>query len=330
MSTEARKIGKYTIESPIGKGSWASVYSGTDGTKAVALKVLPRAAIGNEALEKMRQNASALARVRHPAIANFFELVVTDKAVCLVYEMVDGTPLSVRIEKDRRPDLRQTWEIVRQLLEALDAAHSKGVYHGDIKPANILLDIQNRVKLTDLGLRPLAPESAGTPAYMAPEQFGDTPGEARTDLYQVGALVYHLVSGHLPFTGTREEVIHRVLQERPSDPSTFVPALAWQLDWVIQRALSKDPMDRFGNARELLHGLRLGLQDSIGSPLAVPPPASSAPAPAPAPTPKPAAAPAAAKIAAAPAAAAALRHRKSQRRLRHPPRRKLRQHLRPL
>ena len=303
MNAEIRKIGKYTLESPIGKGSWASVYRGTDGSRAVALKVLPRAPVGNEALDKMRQNASALARVRHPVLANFVELVVTDKAICVVSELAEGTSLATRLEKDRRPDLRQTWDIVRQVLEALDAAHSKGVYHGDIKPSNIILDAQNRVKLTDLGIRPLAPESAGNPAYMAPEQFSDIPGEARTDLYQVGALVYHLVSGKVPFTGSREEVIHRVLQERPADPSTFTPKIAWQLDWVIQRALSKDPMDRFGTARELVDGLRLGLQDSIGSPLAA---VSTPPAPAPEPAPAPApAAPPAPKPAPAPAAKAA-------------------------
>jgi len=306
MTEPARKIGKYTIEGPLGKGSWATTYRGTDGSKPVALKILPRAPVSPEALDRMRQNASALARVRHPALANFIELVVTDKAICVASERVEGEPLASRLKNDRRPDLRQTWDIVRQVLEALDAAHAKGVYHGDIKPSNIFLDPHNRVKVTDLGLRVLAPESAGDPAYMAPEQFGDIPGEARTDLYQVGALVYHLVSGKLPFTGTREEVIHRVLQERPSDPSTFAPKLAWQLDWVIQRALSKDPMDRFGSARELLDGLRLGLQDSIGSPLAVPAP--SAPAPAPAPIPKPApkaAAPAAKPEPVAPKAAPA-------------------------
>ena len=301
MNAEARKIGKYTIETLIGKGSWAAVYRGSDGTRTVALKVMPR--VPGDALDKMRQSASALARVRHPVLANFVELVVTDKAICVVSELAEGTPLATRIEKDRRPDLRQTWDIVRQLLEALDAAHSKGVYHGDIKPSNIFLDAQNRVKVTDLGIRPLAPESAGNPAYMAPEQFSDIPGEARTDLYQVGALVYHLVSGKLPFTGTREEVIHRVLQERPQDPSAFTPKLAWQLDWVIQRALSKDPMDRFGTAKELVDGLRLGLQDSIGTPLsAVATPVAATPEEEPAPTPAPAPKPApAAKAPATPA-----------------------------
>ncbi|HST02644.1 MAG TPA: serine/threonine-protein kinase, partial [Usitatibacter sp.] len=268
--TDARRIGKYTIEQPLGKGSWGSAFKATEAGKPYALKVVQRSALDAEALDKMRQNAQLLSRVRHPALAAFVELIAADKVVCAVYELADGTQLSAMLQSPNPPDLKAAWEISRQVLEALEAAHSKGVYHGDIKPANVLVDKQGRVKLTDLGLAPLAPPDAGTPAYMAPEQLAHQGGEVRTDIYQVGALVYHLVTGQPPFSGTREEVVHRVVQERPADPSTFVPKVAWQLVWVVQRALSKDPMDRFGAAREFLDGLRLGLQDSIGASLAVP------------------------------------------------------------
>jgi len=269
--SDARRIGKYTIEQPLAKGSWGSAFRASEGGKPYALKVMQRGALDAEALDKMRRDALVLGRVRHPALANFVELITADKVVCAVYEFADGTPLSTLLQGADPPDLKSAWEISRQVLEALEAAHSKGIYHGDIKPANVLVDKQGRVKLTDLGLAPLAPPDAGTPSYMAPEQLAHQGGEARTDIYQVGALVYHLVTGKPPFSGTREEVVHRVVQERPADPSTFVPKVAWQLDWVVQRALSKDPMDRFGAAREFLDGLRLGLQDSIGAPLAVPP-----------------------------------------------------------
>ena len=302
--SDARRIGKYTLEQPLAKGSWGNYFRGTEGGKPYALKVVQRGALGPEALDKMRRDAQLLARVRHPALATFVELVVADKVVCAVYELAEGTPLSASLQGAASPDLKAAWEISRQVLEALEAAHAKGVYHGDVKPANILVDGQGRVKLTDLGLAPLAPPDSGTPSYMAPEQFAQQGGEARTDIYQVGALVYHLVTGRAPFSGAREEVVHRVEQERPADPSTFMPKIAWQLDWVVQRALSKDPMDRFGAAREFLDGLRLGLQDSIGAPLAVPPkPApDKAPevAPPKAPTPKPA--PAAKPVPAPPSA----------------------------
>ena len=309
--SDARRIGKYAIEQPLGKGSWSQVFRGTENGKAYALKMIQRGK-DPEALDRMRRNASLMARVRHPAITTFVEMIVADKVVCIVSEIAEGKTLAARL-KESPPDLRQSWEIARQVLEALEAAHAKGVYHGDLKPSNIFIDGQGRVKVGDFGLAPLAPADPADPSYAAPEQLAGQGGEARTDLYAVGVLVYQLVTGHPPFSGPREEVVHRVAQDRPADPSTFVPKIAWQLDWVIQRALSKDPMDRFGSAREFLDGLRLGLQDSVGAPLPVPAkpapekpeaparPASAAKAAAP--HPKAAPAPAAAKPA-APAAQA--------------------------
>lgn len=269
--SEPRRIGKYTLDQPLPKGSWGSAFRGSEGGKSYALKIAQRGTLDPETIDKMRQDAAALGRVRHPALANFVELLIADKVVCAVYELAEGSQLSAMLDSPNPPDLKAAWEISRQVLEALEAAHAKGVFHLDVKPANVLVDKQGRVKLTDLGLAALAPADAGTPSYMAPEQLAHQVAEARTDIYQVGALVYHLVTGQPPFTGARDEVMHRVVQERPADPSTFTPRIAWQLDWVIQRALSKDPMDRFGAAREFLDGLRLGLQDSIGAPLAAPP-----------------------------------------------------------
>jgi response regulator RpfG family c-di-GMP phosphodiesterase len=292
--SETRRIGKYEVQDLLGKGSVAQVYRGSDGQKAVALKFVNRNSVAEPGLARLRQAAASLTRVRHPAVATFIELIENEKVLCLVSELAEGEPLAARL-KSARPDLRQTWEISRQVLEALEAAHAKGVVHGDLKPANIFIDAQGRVKITDFGSHGLVRGAQGTPEYMAPEQFGERGITARTDLYQVGAIVYELVAGRLPFTGTREEVIHRVQQERPDDPSSARDKIAWQLDWVIQRALSKDATVRFGSAREFLDGLRLGLQDSIGSPLAVP----AAPAPEPAvPAPSPPSAPAAPKVSA--------------------------------
>jgi serine/threonine-protein kinase len=282
---EPRRIGKYQIHELIGKGSAAQVYRGTDAQKSVALKFMNRNAIAEPALARLRQGSAALVRVRHPAVATFVEVIETDKVLCVVSELAEGQPLAVSM-KAAHPDLKQAWEISRQLLEALESAHSKGVVHGDLKPANLFIDARNRVKVTDFGTYGLIRGAIGTAVYMAPEQFGERGITARTDLYQVGAIVYELVTGKLPFTGTREEVIHRVQQERPADPSSLKDRLAWQLDWVIQRALSKDAAVRFGSAREFLDGLRLGLQDSIGAPLpAVPPPVPVVEMPEPEPVP---------------------------------------------
>lgn len=284
--SEARRIGKYEIQALIGKGSAAAVYRGSDGARPVALKIVNRNALGAEPLARLRQSAATLARVRHPAIVPFVELVEAGGALGFVWELAEGESLAARM-KSARPDLRQTWEIARQLLEALEAAHAKGTFHGELRPSNLFLDKEGRLRVTDFGTAALA--GAGTPSYMAPEQVSEGEITLRTDLYQVGAIVYHLVTGKLPFTGTREEIVHCILVERPADPSSFTPKLAWQLDSVIQRALAKDPKHRFGSAREFMDGLRLGLQESLGTPLPAPAPApKTAPAVQPDGAPKPA------------------------------------------
>ena len=262
-----KRVGRYDIGSLIGKGAVGSVYRGNDGDKMVAVKVISKAPLAPERLAALRE--APLARVRHPAIITFVEMLENEKAICVVSEMARGESLAAILKSGEKPDLRKVWEISRQILEALETAHGKGLFHGDLKPANIFIDSQQHVSITDFGLANLVP-NMGTPEYMAPEQFSDHIADARTDIYQAGALIYTLVTRQAPFSGTREEVTHRVMQERPADPSTMVAKVAWQLDWVIQRALSKDPADRFHAAREFSDGLRLGLQESIGAPLGVP------------------------------------------------------------
>ncbi len=269
--SENRRIGKYEIQALLGKGASAAVFAGLDGDKKVALKIANRTTIPPATLARLHETGPALARVRHPAIATFIEVIESDKAVCMVFEPAEGEPVTSLLKDGRRPELRVTWEIARQVLEAIEAAHARGVLHGDIKPSNVILDKEGRIRMTDLGAHSLVAHI--TTPYMAPEQFTGEATNVRTDLYQAAAMIYHLVVGKPPFAGARDAMVHSIAQERPTDPSSIVDKLAWQLDWVIQRALSKDPADRFGSAREFMDGLRLGMQDSIGSPLPVPAPA---------------------------------------------------------
>jgi serine/threonine-protein kinase len=262
-----KRVGRYEIGSLIGKGAVGAVYRGSDGDKIVAVKVVPKAALTPERLAALRE--APLARARHPAIVTFVEMLENEKAICIVSEMARGESLAAILKSGEKLDLRRIWEISRQVVEALEAAHGKGLFHGDLKPANVFVDREQHVAITDFGLANLV-ANTGTPEFMAPEQLSDNVTNARTDIYQAAALIYTLVTRQPPFSGTREEVVHRVMQDRPSDPSSMVTKIAWQLDWVLQRALSKDPADRFGGAREFGDGLRLGLQESIGAPLGVP------------------------------------------------------------
>ncbi|HET9576831.1 MAG TPA: response regulator [Usitatibacter sp.] len=286
-----QRIGRYEIHAVIAKGPDATVCRGMDpGTRReVALKFLSRAHVQPGALVRIQHGAAALARLRHPAIAAFHEVVEAGQAVCVVSELAAGKPLA-ELQKGAAPDMRRAWDIARQVLDALAAAHGKGIVHGDLRPANLFLDAQARVVITDLGVWGLVKDEQALPHYCAPEHLGLGEITARTDLYQMAVIVYELVTGKLPFTGTREEIVHRLLQERPADPSSYMGRVSWQLDWVIQRALSKDPGDRFATATEFADALRSGLEEALGDSLAAT--AATAWPAAPLETPPPVAAPA--------------------------------------
>lgn len=276
-----QRIGKYEIQAVVAKGAGSTLCRGLDAgaKREVALKFVNRAAARGAAVTRIQQGAAALARLRHPAIAAFHEVIEAGSAICIVSEPVEGKSLAA-LQKGAAPDLRRAWDIARQMLEALGAAHGKGVVHGDLRPSNVFLDSQARLRLADVGLWGLVADES-LPHYCAPEHLGQGEVTARTDLYQVGVIVYELVTGKLPFTGTRDEILHRLMQERPSDPSSYIGRVSWQLDWVIQRALSKDPGDRFASAAEFADALRNGIEEALGEPLSAtaPPPAVHASAP---------------------------------------------------
>ena len=264
-------VGRYEIGSLIAKGPTGAVYRGREGERLVAVKLVHRSSIPEPRLEQLRAAAAVMSGMRHPAIVPFLELIDHERTIGLVSEFAVGESLAAKIKANEWPDLKHVWEIMHQVLEALEAAHAVGVHHGNLKPANIFVDREGHVAVSDFSIASLTGTDGGTVEFMAPEQISEGVTDARTDIYQAGGLTYLLVTKRMPFDGTREEVTHRVLQERPTDPSQYVPKLAWQLDWVIQRALSKDPNDRFQGPREFLDGLRLGLQESMGMPLPLAP-----------------------------------------------------------
>ena len=323
-----KRIGKYEVLGLLSKGARSATYKARDGERAVAIRIIPRTLLKVEAVPGFRKYAQQVAALEHPAINPVIELVENDKAVGIVTELCLGKPLSDLLKEGAHPELRSVWDIARPLLEALGWAHSRGLVHGDMKPANIFFGSDGTVKVTDFGVAPLLASPPEEIHYRAPEQFGGENAGIRTDVYQAGALIYQLVTGKLPFSGTPAEVEHRIREERPTDPSTYNNRIAWQLDYVIQKAMSKDPVERHNNATEFSEGLRLGLSDTAGrpldpvKPLLLPPekpgagakPAANvtpiskpAPAPAPAPVaakPAPPPAPVAAKPAPPPAPAA--------------------------
>lgn len=277
MST-GKRVGKYEVTAQLGKSPRSALYRGTDPDtgRAVALRVIPRACLDATALPAFVKASQALARLDHPRIAACTDVVENEKIVCLVSALCEGKAIAALLKEGAHPELRNVWDIARQLLEALAFAHVKGALHRDLGPGNLFLGPDGTLRVTDFGVCTLLTGEAATVYYRAPEQFSGAAIGSRTDIYQAGAIIYQLVTGKLPFTGTAAEVAHRVLQERPSDPSSYNNRIAWQLDWVIQKALNKDPIERFGAANDFAEGLRLGLQETVGRPLD---PISTAPTP---------------------------------------------------
>jgi serine/threonine-protein kinase len=262
----AHRLGRYEIVAALGKGARSTVYRGQDpeSKRAVAVKVIRRESLAPGALERFRAKAGDLARIDHPGISRFLEIVETENKVCVVSALAEGQPLSTLLKDGACPEPRIAWDIVRQMLEALAAAHAQGAVHGDLKPSNVMLAPGGRVTILDFGTSGLYGAAGETVHYFAPEHFGSAALTPRSDIYQAGVFAYQLVTGKLPFTGTPAEIAHRVAQERPADPSSFNNKLAWQLDWVVQKALAKAPADRYGAAVDLGDGLRLGLEDTVG------------------------------------------------------------------
>ena len=322
-----RAFGKYQVEAALGKGPHGTVYRAThvEQKRAYVLKVLDPAAFEQRALDPFRSYSVGLAKVRHPGIARFVELVTVGPEVGLVFELAEGMPLSALLKEGAFPEPKKAWDILRQMLEALAYAHQQGAVHRNIKPGNVMLAADGGVVLCDLGVSILyAAKEEQAIEYYSPEHVLRGKITSRSDLYQVGALAYQLVTGKLAFSGPLEELRRAILEDAIIDPSSHNKGLAWQLDWVIQKAVAKQPEARYNAAIEMAEGMRLGLQDTVGRPLdiAKPPPVTTAPiaiaeagqeapsapapvakpAPAPAPVAKPAPAPApVAKPALAPA-----------------------------
>lgn len=274
-------IGRYAIESVLGRGAVGVVYKGyDDGIKrAVAIKVIRKRELdpadAEYVVKRFHQEAQAIGRLSHPRVAGIYDYIEDDEKACIVMELVTGKPLSEHLKDGARYGFRETWDVLRQLLDGLGYSHSQGVLHRDLKPANILVNDEGRLKISDFGVARIDQSTItqfgdilGTPHYMAPEQFSGADATVQTDLYQVGVIAYELVTGRWPFTGTNAEILRLVQTERPTNPSHYNPKVTWSLDWAIQKALSKDPRDRFASCRELADALQKGLEESLGGPVA--------------------------------------------------------------
>jgi len=258
-------IGRFRITRRLGEGGMGVVYAAEDDAlqREVAIKLLRTDAAARSTA--LLREARAAARVTHPSVCTIYEVGEYEGTPYLVMELLDGQSVAARLSTGPLGPF-DACSILIPALEALDALHREGLVHLDIKPANIFITSRG-VKLLDFGLArglsavdPASTQSsagllAGTPAYMAPEQVRSEPVDARTDIFAAGILLYELVTGERPFRGaTFVDVLQAVMTEHP--PALSGSAALVAIDRVVQRAMAKDPGDRFASAAAMALELR--------------------------------------------------------------------------
>jgi len=251
---------RFVIERALGTGGMGAVYLARDERldERVALKIMHgMALLDPSASDRLRREASAARRISHPNVVKIFDVGDDQGHLYLSMEYVDGQSLEELITRHTTLPLERVRSYVSEICEGLAAAHGQGVIHRDLKPANIIVTPDQRVKIIDFGLARIANLEGmtatgmllGTPEYMAPEQIKGGSIDARTDLYALGALIYHALTGRPPFTGETPIVISLAqATEQPIPPSRLRPGLSAEWDAYVMKALSKAKDQRFETA----------------------------------------------------------------------------------
>ncbi|HEU5211579.1 MAG TPA: serine/threonine-protein kinase, partial [Gaiellaceae bacterium] len=256
----------YRIDDLIGRGGMGVVYRAYDLRlkRAVALKLMaPELALDQRFRERFRRESELAMSLEHPNVVPIHDAGDVDGRLYLAMRQVEGTDLRALLRAEGDMDEARSIAICRQVANALDAAHAKGLVHRDVKPSNVLLDASEHVYLADFGLTRRLDEqqgaaagdrrSVGTPAYLAPEQIEGAPVDGRTDVYSLGCLLHECLTGQAPFgRGSRLAVAWAHLEEEPPSARARRPELPEAIDVVIRRAMEKEPKDRYPTCSALI------------------------------------------------------------------------------
>jgi serine/threonine-protein kinase len=255
------QVGRYEILEIIGTGATGRVGRAHDPLigRQVAIKLFSKELAQGAGRLRFLQEARVVGQLSHPSIITLHDMGIDEatQTPYLVMEFLDGQPLDRILEKGSLPFPRAC-SLVAEVACALAAAHRKGVIHGDVKPANVLITDDGRVKLMDFGMARLASHDSGsspllgTPAYWCPEQILGKPQDARSDLFSLGVVLYEIVTGKRPFDAeSLQAICGRVLSSTPLPASHANPSLPPGFDPIVARCLAKDPAARYASAESL-------------------------------------------------------------------------------
>ncbi|MBM3784846.1 MAG: serine/threonine protein kinase [Acidobacteria bacterium] len=261
-------VGPYRVTGNIGEGAMGVVYQVVNGVtgRLEAMKVLTDDVSNDlQQVERFLHEIQLQAKLEHPHIAQVRTAFCEGRRLIMIMEQVDGESLDRILARSVQAPI-MALRIMEQVLLALSYAHSKGVIHRDVKPANVIVAPNGQVKLTDFGLarqqsdpsKTLPGIAVGTVFYMSPEQVRAAgPVDGRSDLYSAGVIFYEMLTGRRPFDGEEQFAVMRAqVEHNPAPPSAWNPVLPPAVDLVLARALGKDPAHRFQSADEFLAAIR--------------------------------------------------------------------------
>ncbi|MET0858784.1 MAG: serine/threonine-protein kinase, partial [Telluria sp.] len=272
------RLGKYRIDSVLGKGAMGVVYKAYDPliARTVALKTIRKELFSEgqqaELIGRFKNEAQAAGRLNHANIVTVYDYGEDNESAYIAMEFVDGAGLDTLMKQARPTPLVHLTAWMGDLLLALEYAHSRGVVHRDIKPANLLLAGGAHVKVGDFGIARMESSTltqtgsmVGTPSYMSPEQFRGDPVDGRADVFSAGIVLYQMLTGVRPFVGSATVVMQQILNDEPAPPSALLPALGRGFDEVVARAMAKSPSARFPSARAFLDALMAAARGGGGA-----------------------------------------------------------------
>ena len=280
---EASKLGRYAIQSELGRGAMGVVYKATDTAleRTVAVKTV------NMALERdgadryearFYQEARAAGSLNHPNIVTVYDVGKEGNVAYMAMEFIEGQELRSLLAEGRALPVSQAVSIAAQVAEGLAYAHQHGVVHRDVKPANIMVLADGPVKITDFGIARMRASTdeltqtgmmLGSPKYMSPEQVIGKRADHRSDIFSLGVILYETLTGAAPFTGENvTALMYQIVNFAPPAPSAVNPAVPELLNFIVAKMLAKPLEERYQSAQELANDLR-NCERQITSPAAV-------------------------------------------------------------